>query len=66
MSLFGFLFSVPTPPDVEMSSVQKPSTAEENTPIGVLWGTCDIKALNYTYFGDVKQVAIKTKQSKKG
>lgn len=66
MSFFGSLFSGPKPPDVEMSSVQQPSTSEENTSIGVLWGTCDIKALNYTYFGDVKQVAIKTKTSKKG
>lgn len=59
------LFKLPKPPDVEMSSVQEPSTADEGKFIGVLFGTRDIKSLNYTYFGDVKQVAIKSKSSKK-
>lgn len=59
------LFKVPKPPDLEMSSVRQPTTSEEGKFIGVLWGTRDIKSLNYTYFGDVKQVAIKQKSGKK-
>lgn len=47
------------------SSITNPTTSEEGKYIGVLWGTRDIKSLNYTYFGDVKQVAIKSKSGKK-
>jgi len=50
--------------DVEKQSVTAPNSAEEGAMIGVLWGTRDIESMNYTYFGDVKQVAIKTKSGK--
>ena len=59
------LFELPAAADLEMSSVSQPTTSEEGGVIGVLWGTRDIKSLNYTYFGDVKQVAIKSKSGKK-
>lgn len=59
------LFRLPKQPEMQPSSVQEPTTSEEGKYIGVLFGTRDIKSLNYTYFGDVKQVAIKSKSSKK-
>lgn len=52
--------------NAEMQEAQQPTTAQEGRYIGVLWGTRDIKNLDkYSYFGDVKQVAIKEKVSKK-
>lgn len=35
------------------------TTAQEGSPIGVLWGTRDLKAVNITFWGDVKTVALK-------
>lgn len=50
-----------TPPD----SLEQPATADEGGYIPILWGTRPIKTQNYTFFGDVKQVAIKSKSGKK-
>lgn len=59
------LFKLPKPPRLQPASVQAPTSSDEGTPIGVLWGTRPLKSNNYTYFGDVKQVAIKEKTGKK-
>lgn len=56
----------PTVHNVEMTEATQPTTAQEGRYIGVLWGTRDIKNLDkFSYFGDVKQVAIKEKATKK-
>lgn len=44
-----------TPPEAFKST-----TAQEGSPVGVLWGTRDIKSSNITFWGDVKTVAIKS------
>lgn len=36
------------------------TTAQEGSPIGVLWGTRDLTTPNITFWGDVKTVAIKS------
>jgi hypothetical protein len=59
------LFKTPKQAKLQPESVNQPSHADEGGVIGILFGTCDIKSLNFTYFGDVKQVAIKTKSGKK-
>lgn len=64
MSLWSFLGFGTYQQNAEMQSVQNVNSAEEGKQIGVLWGTRDIESLNYTYFGDVKQVAIKTRSGK--
>lgn len=52
--------------NVEMQEAKSPTTAQEGRYIGVLWGTRDINNLDkYSFFGDVKQVAIKEKAEKK-
>jgi hypothetical protein len=61
---FG-LFKTKKADELQPSSVEQPTMSEEGKVIGVLFGTRDIKALTYTYFGDVKQIAIKSKQGKK-
>lgn len=64
MSLWSFLGFGTYQQNVEMQDVQAPNSTEEGKPVGVLWGTRDIESLHYTYFGDVKQVAIKTRSGK--
>lgn len=50
---------------LQPTSITQPSTSDEGGYIGILFGTRDIQSLNYTYFGNVKSVAIKSKSGKK-
>lgn len=73
MSLLGFLlnpfglFSVgqqETTPDRQPEEIQIP-TANEGSPIPVLFGTRDIKDSNVVWYGDIKAVPIKKKSGGK-
>lgn len=59
------LFSLPKQKQMQPDSFEQPATADEGGYIPILFGTRNLKRQNWGYFGDVKQVAIKSKSGKK-
>lgn len=55
--IIAFLFQ-PEIPDPSREDFETP-TAREGDPIGVVFGTVDIKSANTVWYGDVRSTAIR-------
>ncbi len=53
----------PETPDPTKEDFETP-TAKEGDPVGVVFGTVDIKSANTVWYGDIKATAIRVKVGK--